>query len=195
MKGCRAPFVDADKRRTWCDENCGLIVAQLRLAAIKAKAAKEERAEKKRADALHRARLAETMPLKKQLKLTEQVINGYVRVRDSLDGCISCNKPSHWDGQWHASHFKSVGSNSRLRYNLWNIHKSCSECNKFLSGNVAEYEKRLLLKFNRAGIDGAARINWLRCQNGVTDYTPEYLTRLRAVFAKKTRRALARLER
>ena len=109
-------------------------------------------------------------------------MNRYVRLRDAGAGCISCHLPATWGGQWHASHFRSVGAASAVRFNLWNIHKACSPCNAHKGGNIHEYRPRLIAKI------GAEKVDWLMCQNGRADYPVEYLKRLKAVFAKKARR-------
>lgn len=180
-KACRAPFVPFRSLESWCSPSCGAVIALEKAAKQKAKADRIERADIKR-------RKAEAMPLRERLKKTETVMNRYVRVRDAHLGCCSCDKPASWDGQWHASHFKSVGSNSILRFNLWNINKACAECNLFMSGNIAEYEKRLRLK------KGSDCVEWLHCQNGVRKYDAVYLDRMSAIFTKKTKRAIARRE-
>lgn len=36
-------------------------------------------------------------------KEAQAVINRYVRLRDAHLGCISCDKPATWGGQWHCS--------------------------------------------------------------------------------------------
>jgi hypothetical protein len=144
--------------------------------------AKKERIEAKRKRAEAIKQKSESVPLKERLKLAEKAVNRYVRARDLLDGCISCDKGPYWDGIWHASHYKSVGSNSLLRYHLWNINKACSQCNWFKAGNISEYEKRLKLKI------GADKVDWLKCQNGVKRYDAEYLDRLTRIMNKKALR-------
>lgn len=170
---CKTPFAKTSMRHVACSPSCAILIAQ----EVRKKAERKDIAKRKE----------ESKPLRKLLKETETSVNKYVRVRDKDLGCISCEKPSHWDGQWHASHFKSVGSNSILRFNLWNIHKACSECNLFLSGNIAEYEKRLTLKI------GAEKVDWLKSQNGVRRYEPEYLVRMKKIFNKKAKRHLGNL--
>jgi hypothetical protein len=175
-KVCRTSFVVRDMMRDkWCSDDCG---AALGMKLLAEKKAKEERAERKRLA----EQKAACMPLKKRRKLAQDAANRYVRARDHFLGCCSCEKGQYWDGQWHASHFKSVGSNSRLRFNLWNIHKGCSQCNHFQGGNIAGYEPRLIKKI------GAERVEWLKCQNGVTEYTAEYLIRYARVINKKAAR-------
>jgi hypothetical protein len=113
------------------------------------------------------------------LKEAQVVINRYVRLRDSKLGCVSCDKPATWNGQWHASHFRSVGAASSVRFNLWNIHKSCSVCNNWKSGNLSEYEPRLRAKI------GDEKVNWLRTQNKLSNYQTDYLKRLIDIFKRK----------
>jgi len=174
-KACGDQFVPQRPLQTACCTGCAIIIAKDKARAeMDAKAKAERKEDKERKEA--------AKPLRELLKAAEVAVNLYVRTRDAMDGCISCHKPSHWDGQWHASHFKSVGSNSVLRYNLFNIHKACSECNLFKSGNIVEYEKRLTLKI------GPDRVDWLKRQGGVKKYSAEYLIRLKKVFTKKSKR-------
>lgn len=120
------------------------------------------------------------------LREAQSAVNSYVRARDAHLGCVSCDKPASWDGQWHASHFRSTGAASSVRFNLWNIHKSCSVCNNFKSGNLGEYTPRLRAKI------GDEKVDWLYSQNTPVAYSIEYLQRLKKVFNKKTKRLLAR---
>ncbi|MEX5385685.1 recombination protein NinG, partial [Cronobacter muytjensii] len=103
-------------------------------------------------------------------------------------GCISCDKPAHWTGgKWHGSHFKSVGSNSALQFNLLNINKSCDQCNFFMAGNIGPYETRLRQKI------GDEKVDWLKNHPRGREYTPEYLDRLARILRKKIRRTEKRL--
>lgn len=158
-------------------------------AWTEAQAAKRERAEAKAARAAAKVERAETRRRKEAIKTladlkreAQQALNRYVRARDFHAGCISCDKPAHWGGQWHASHFRSVGAAPQLRFFLWNIHKSCSVCNNYLSGNIREYEIRLREKV------GAEKLGYLLSENGVRKYNREYLARLKRVFSRKARR-------
>lgn len=122
------------------------------------------------------------------LKEAQQLVNKYVRLRDSHLGCVSCDKPANWDGQWHASHFRSVGAAPQLRFNLWNIHKSCSVCNNWKSGNLAEYAPRLRDKI------GNDKVDWLLSYNESSNYTVEYAKRLKGIFKRKIKRLEDRLK-
>jgi len=76
----------------------------------------------------------------------QKAFNEFIRLRDAGLGCISCDKPSDWGGQWHAGHYKTVGARPDLRFNEDNVHKQCSQCNNFLSGNLAQYRIALIAK-------------------------------------------------
>jgi hypothetical protein len=121
-------------------------------------------------------------------KEAQAAINRYVRLRDAHLGCISCSKPASWQGQWHCSHFRSVGAAPHLRFNLWNMNKSCSACNNFLSGNIMAYRPALIEKI------GQAKVDWLECNSDVARHDIPYLKRVKAVFSKKVRRIEKRLE-
>lgn len=154
-----------------------------------AQAAKAERAQAKKARAEAKVERAETRKRREAIKTRAQwlaecqaVANKYARIRDAKDGCISCDKPACWDGQWHGSHLRSVGAASAVRFNLWNINKSCSVCNNYLSGNVREYEIRLRAKI------GNAKVDWLYTQNQARAYNIDYLRKFKFIIGKRLKR-------
>lgn len=119
-------------------------------------------------------------------KDAEHYVNRYVRLRDANCGCVSCDRPASWDGQWHASHLKSVGANSALRFHLWNIHKACSICNKELSGNIGAYLERLPARI------GQERFEFIKNHPRERRYTRDYLIRLKQVFQRMCKRKILR---
>ena len=123
-KFCREKFTPFNTLAQACSIPCAIGLA-------KKKAAKEQK------DAF-KANDVKTLRRKAQ-----EIFNKYIRLRDAEDGCISCDKTKDWAGQWHASHFMTVGANPELRFNEDNCHKSCSVCNNYLSGNLSNYRKRL----------------------------------------------------
>lgn len=166
-KQCSTLFVPVRPMQSVCSPRC---------AAKKVKADKaEERAKVKTRKEAIKTR-------QEWLAECQVIANRYARVRDAKDGCISCDKPASWDGQWHGSHFRSVGAASAVRLNLWNIHKACSVCNHHLSGNIAGYLPRLIQKV------GAAKVEWLQSQNQLVKYEIEYLKRYKQVMGKRLKR-------
>lgn len=180
-RACRAPYMPDPRTpfKNWCSDDCAHTIAMDKLAKQKLAKAKAERAEDKR-------RKQDGMKMSDRLELVQKLVNRAAVLRDNADGCISCDKGPWWNGGvWHGSHFKSVGSNSALRFNLLNIHKACSQCNWHMGGNIANYEPRLALKI------GPERLEWLKNHPRGREYSVEYLTRL----ARVMRRLIKRYER
>lgn len=122
------------------------------------------------------------------LKEAQTAFNAYVRARDHDKPCISCGQWTYdrYGGGWDCGHYRSVGSAPFLRFNLWNAHKQCVKCNRYLSGNVAEYRKSLIKKI------GIEKVEALESMNAVenTGKKDEYLIRLKRIFNKKKRKVL-----
>lgn len=158
-------------------------------AWTEAQAAKRERAEAKAARAAAKVEKAETRRRKEAIKKVSEIeeecrriVQAIARIRDRNDGCISCELPANWDGQWHGSHFRSHGAASAVQFHLWNIHKACWICNKLYSGRINQYEPRLVAKI------GQERVDWLKSQNQVVRHSREYLARFKRVMGKRLRR-------
>lgn len=174
-KICNGTFEPWSSLATCCSIPCAVEYSKQKAVKETIKKAKQARQE-------HRQAIIKARPLSWYRKQAETAINRYVRLRDAKDGCISCDKPANWSGQWHASHFRSVGASSATRFNLWNIHKACSICNNWKSGNLAEYEPRLRAKI------GNEKVDWLKSQNQIVRYSQEYLVRIKKIFTKKVKR-------
>lgn len=177
---CRKPFIRQKPLQSVCSFDCAVRISR------QSKKARQEAEKGLRAQ--FRKRKEAAKPRRKWLDEAQKEINKYVRLRDAHLPCVSCGMPASWGGQWHASHFRSVAAASAVRYNLWNIHKSCSVCNNWKSGNLSEYEPRLRERI------GNAKVDWLRQQNKVISYDINYLKRLKSVFQKRSRRLEARDE-
>ena len=150
---CERTFTPISSMSKACSVHCAMEWSR-RIAAKKAE--QEARTERKKTrEAKERLKTR-----KEHLAELQDVVNLFVRLRDRNDGCISCDKPATWNGQWHASHFKSVGSHPGLRFNLLNIHKACSVCNNWKSGNYAGYKPRLEQKI------GKEMVEWLEGPEG-----------------------------
>ena len=178
---CRASFVPQRLGQAVCSPKCALATVEMQKAKEKKSLAQAGRRDiKVRKEALKsRADHA---------KEAQTVINRYVRLRDAHLGCISCNKPASWGGQWHCSHFRSVGAAPHIRYNLWNMNRACSVCNNHLSGNIAGYRPKLIEKI------GQDKVDWLESNHSVVRHDIPYLKRIKAVFTKKCRRLEARIQ-
>lgn len=174
-KVCKTDFMKTKPLQTVCGLECAKVIGATKAKAIKAKRERLDRAET-------RERLEGIKPRSKFMAEAQAIANRYARVRDMADGCISCDKPASWGGQWHGSHFRSVGAASAVRLNLWNIHKACSICNNHLSGNIAAYTPRIVTKI------GAGRVDWLQAQNQLVRHDIDYLKKYKRVIGKRLKR-------
>lgn len=166
-KTCRNSFVPDRPMQSVCSPKCAM------------KKVRQDKAEER---AQIKTRKEAAKPRAKWLAECQAIVNKIVRLRDADLGCCSCDKGSGWGGQWHASHLRSVGAASAVRFHLWNIHKGCSVCNNHLSGNLAEYLPRI-----RARI-GDDKVDWLYAQNQVVKHNIEYMKRFKAVMGRKLKR-------
>lgn len=174
-KVCKSAFEPRSPMQVVCGWQCAAEWTLRQKAKKEAKA----RLDDKRQD---RAKKEALKSRQDWLKEAQTAVNKYVRLRDHHLGCVSCDKPASWQGQWHASHFRSVGASPATRFNLWNIHKACSVCNNYLSGNLSEYEPRLRAKI------GDEKVDLLRSMNHQPKYSVEYLKRLKNVYTRKAHR-------
>lgn len=154
--------------------------------------AKKEAQRKKEQRARAKVERAMTKKRKEALRTFPQleedcrtIVQAIARIRDRDDGCISCDLPASWDGQWHGSHFRAHGSASAVQFHLWNIHKACWICNKLYSGRIDAYRPKLVAKI------GQDRVDWLMSQNQTMKHAPAYrayLMRFKQVMGKRLRR-------
>lgn len=88
------------------------------------------------------------------LKRTAQTaVNKLCRLLDKGRDCISCGRADEGGRKRNASHYKSRGSNSFLRYDLRNLTMSCSRCNLELSGNLIGYREGIIERYGQPMLD------------------------------------------
>lgn len=136
---------------------------------IKRKKASDDKAEKKASRERDLERLKSVQNISFFHKKAQAAFNAFIRERDKGNPCISCGKPDNGQHQRHASHYRSVGACSSLRYDERNVHASCSVCNKYLSGNLANYRVAMIEKF------GSELVEWLESQPKSFKWTREML--------------------
>jgi hypothetical protein len=164
-KNCRNKFEPIRFNQKYCLESeC----VKVWVTIEKEKAWKKTKAVKK----------AELMSLSDHLKLTQAIVNKWIRLRDKDELCISCGK--HINGVEHASHYLSSGGHSNLRFHEDNIWKSCYKCNVMLSGNAVSYRIRLIEKI------GVERVELLE-QNAYIEkkWTVDELKKIQEKYKKK----------
>ena len=172
---CRTSFTPSMPLARVCSQFCAMTYARsVTGKAAKVAAVKERKADKTKLEAIKKPSQLETE--------CRAVVQKIARIRDRKDGCISCHMPADYTGMWHGSHFRPAGNNAAVQFNLWNIHKSCAQCNLFKSGNLSAYRPRLVQKI------GIERVEWLESQNQPVKTNVAYLLRFKEVMGKRLRR-------
>lgn len=111
-------------------------------------------------------------------RLAQKIFNQYVRMRDGNLPCVSCGKIIGENETSHASHFRPA-TNSRLRFDERNVHRSCVKCNVFLSSNAIEYKKALIIKL------GTEVVEELESTNDPYRYTTDELQDIIKTYRQK----------
>lgn len=145
-RDCGNMFTPVRSLQAVCSPACAQAYAVTQRAQKDARANRAER--KSLRLALEKAKTRGT-----HLRELQTAFNAWVRARDAGRPCISCGR--HHQGQWHAGHYRSVGSEPALRYEPDNVHLQCAPCNVHLSGNLIPYRANLIKKI------GLARVEWL----------------------------------
>lgn len=150
---CHAEYEQRQSFAVWCSPACGSVLAFQRLA----KAKKAAKAKERKADQVKREKLKTRGDY---IREAQTAFNKYVRLRDSGKGCISCGSAcgeGSIGGSGDAGHFRSRGSAPHLRFDERNCHLQCKRCNRYLSGNVADYRVGLV---KRIGIDAVLALEY-----------------------------------
>ena len=83
------------------------------------------------------------MTLSDYLRLTQQIFNKYIRLRDKRQPCISCGAKAGTYTITAGHYFPST--NKSVTFNEDNLHGQCwYNCNSSKSGNLAEYRLGLI---------------------------------------------------
>ena len=175
---CKAEFVASESFRQWCSFDCGVILAERRLAKRKDAQAKIERK-------TDRERKEKLKPRSDYVRVAQIAANEYVRTRDRLRGypCISSGKPLDWTGNnVDAGHYRSRGSAPHLRFDLRNIHAQSKQENRYGSGNAVDYRLGLIAR------RGLAVVEALESDNEPRKHAIAWLVRFTAIMRRKTRR-------
>ncbi|MEJ2820693.1 recombination protein NinG, partial [Streptococcus pneumoniae] len=106
-------------------------------------------------------------------------------MRDEGKECVSCGNPLIGKSNYltgsaiDASHYRSRGAASHLKFNVFNVHSACTRCNRQLSGNAVEYRIRLI---DRIGLE---RVERLEADNAPRRFDVTYLKRVKAIFSSR----------
>ncbi|SXN10261.1 recombination protein NinG [Klebsiella pneumoniae] len=179
---CREWFHPAREGQVVCSFECATAIGKKQTAkareAAKARAVKRQRRRAKR----------EAFKTKAQWdKEAQSAFNRYIRIRDEGKPCVSCGSPLIGKSNYltgsaiDASHYRSRGAASHLKFNVFNVHSACTRCNRQLSGNAVEYRIHLI---ERIGLD---RVERLEADNVPRRFDIPYLQRIKSIFTRRAR--------
>jgi len=174
LKTCRKELPQAKNSDNWqrkgfCDVDC--------MAAHGMQKAKEAKAKRERKKT--RAAKERLKTLSDHAREAQQAFNAWIRERDACLPCISCGR--HHQGQYHAGHYRTVGSHPELRFEPLNVHKQCAPCNNHKSGNIVEYRINLLDRIGKEALE------WLEGPHEPKKYKEEELKEIKAEYRRKLR--------
>ncbi|MGW8106535.1 recombination protein NinG [Klebsiella pneumoniae] len=184
---CREWFHPAREGQVVCSFECASEIGKKQTAkareAAKARAVKRQREFEKEGRQRRRAK-RESFKTKAQWdKEAQSAFNRYIRIRDEGKPCVSCGNPLIGKSNYltgsaiDASHYRSRGAASHLKFNVFNVHSACTRCNRQLSGNAVEYRIHLI---ERIGLD---RVERLEADNELRRFDIPYLQRIKSILA------------
>lgn len=176
---CQALFSPQRLGQKVCSPACGLATKDVN--ADKARKALADVGRKELRAAKERIK-----PKGQYMREAQAAINEWVRLRDAALPCVSCGR--HHEGQYHAGHYRTVGSNPALRFEPLNIHKQCAPCNNHKSGDIVNYRIELVKRI------GAELVEWLEGPHEPKRYTIEDLKAITAEYRLKLRQLKAKIE-
>lgn len=188
---CREWFHPTREGQVVCCFECASAIAKKQTAkareAAKSRAVKLQRESEKEGRQRRRAK-RESFKTKAQWdKEAQSAFNRYIRIRDEGKPCASCGAPLIGKSNYltgsaiDASHYRSRGAASHLKFNVFNVHSACTRCNRQLSGNAVEYRIHLI---DRIGLD---RVERLEADNEPRRFDIPYLQRIKSIFTRRTR--------
>jgi hypothetical protein len=169
-KACKQKFQPQRSLQQVCSLACSIVHARMLKARLQAAERTKER------KVIREAR--EKLKTRQEwLKEAQRWFNLFIRLRDKNEPCISCGR--HHQGQYHAGHYRTVGSSPELRFNELNCHKQCQPCNAYLSGNIIKYRQSLIEKI------GIEKVEWLEGKHEPLKLTIEQIKAIKGDYKKK----------
>ncbi|HGN1701949.1 TPA: recombination protein NinG [Proteus mirabilis] len=180
-KVCNKEFTPYLSTQKVCSTSCAIKFASNEIKRTEEKDRKKRLSEERK---ILRARKEKLKTKSDWNKEAQAAVNKYIFWRDYGQPCIACGRALNYGvrgGSVDASHYRSRGSASHLRFNLLNIHAGCVHCNRDLSGNLIPYRINLINKI------GEERVTRLEHDNTVRKFDIEYLKRMKSIFTRRAR--------
>lgn len=182
---CSTKYIPRSSLQKVCHNyKCAIAFNKQRDAEI---AAREQRKREREQSADLRQRREALKTRSDWNKEAQAAFNKYIRMRDMYQECIShpgkliSNSNYITGSAVDASHYRSRGAASHLRFNVFNVHAACTRCNRQLSGNAVEYRIRLI---ERIGLE---RVERLEADNEPRKFDIDYLKRVKSIFTRRAR--------
>jgi hypothetical protein len=170
---CKRTYTPIRSMSIACSVPCAIEHSRKVAAQKDARSKRDER--KSLREAIEKAKTRGT-----HLKELQTAFNAWIRARDAGHACISCGR--YHKGQWHAGHYRSVGSEPALRFEPDNVHLQCAPCNTHLSGNLIPYRVNLIKKI------GLERVEWLESAHEPKKYLISEITQMKVLYRAEVRR-------
>lgn len=176
-KYCKAKFEPTKPAQKVCGAECAIGLGEKQKSkslASQQRMARKELREKK-------------LALKTRgdwIKDAQIVFNKFIRLRDAHLGCISCGASLNVEmvgGGFDAGHYLSRGAKPHLRFDERNVHGQCKRCNRYLSGNVANYREGLIQRI------GLEQLNALEADNTAKHYSIDDIKTIIDTYKQKCR--------
>lgn len=167
---CHEPFPAFNSLQPTCGKyECQVTYATAYALKKQEARAKQERKETREAKAKQKSKT-------EWAQEAQDVFNKFIRLRDGKK-CISCGTTNPHI-QYAAGHYRTRKAAPELKFEPLNVHSQCNfHCNKFLSGNILEYRKNLILKI------GIEAVEWLEGPHEPKHYTIDDLKAIKAFYA------------
>lgn len=188
---CREWFHPVRPEQYVCSYECACVHGKAANDAAKAEKQRKEkkrRLEEEKAGRKRRQEKRDSFKTKAQWdKEAQSAFNRYIRIRDEGKECVSCGNPLVGKSNYltgsaiDASHYRSRGAASHLKFNTFNVHSACTRCNRQLSGNAVEYRIRLIKRI------GLERVEKLEADNDPRRFDIPYLKRIKSLFTRKAK--------
>ena len=124
-----------------------------------------------------------------RLKAAQDAFNAYIRKRDELKPCISCETgfiPNQVGGSWDCGHYLTVGAFPELRFEETNASKQCKKCNggagKYTKKNHSVIKQYRINLIERIGLD---KVEWLEGPHEQVKLTAMDLKDIELKYKKK----------
>ncbi|TCD13595.1 hypothetical protein E0D81_21045 [Lelliottia amnigena] len=191
-KICKTKFTATFDNVWWCCPEHGFEYSQQLLAKKKIEAERKRKQEAQQERRELKVRKAAFKTKAQWDKEAQSAFNRYIRIRDEGKECVSCGSPLMGKSNYltgsaiDASHYRSRGAASHLKFNVFNVHSACTRCNRQLSGNAVEYRIRLI---ERIGLE---RVERLESDNEPRRFDIAYLKRMKSIFSRRANALIKR---